>query len=286
MPGRLEDRLDSLGGRLRERVVERRVGGRLRALSLGQLGDVVRPDLTLLVGRRLLREEEVLEAAIEQLRRAAGRLDVEHSVALGHRGRRQVQQRGEGPKQKVHLVAADQGVVVGHDRVLVALVVLDDHLHRAPVDEAALLVDHCLPDLVALLCRLAGLRELSGQRQRGADLDRLTTGFSALRLRPRRRRHRHRSRPLREWPRPAVRDRANEASACALLRLLGSPANVCCNRVQPIAAPRCLSSRSPSPPAAAEPGRRRPGSRCRTPPPTTPRRTPPQPPRPQPGPNR
>ena len=56
------------------------------ALVLGELGDVVGPELALLVGGRLLREEEVPEAAVEQLGRAAGGLDVQHPVALGDRG--------------------------------------------------------------------------------------------------------------------------------------------------------------------------------------------------------
>ena len=38
-------------------------------------------------------------------------------------------------------------------------------------------VDHGLPDLVALLRRLALLRELAGQRDRGTDLDRLRRGW-------------------------------------------------------------------------------------------------------------
>src|ERR671914_601789 len=178
-PGRLEDRLDPLGGRLVEGIVERRVGRRLRALPLGKLCDVVGPELALLVGRRLLREEQVPETAVEQLGRAARGLDVEHPVAFRHRGRREVEERGERAEQEVHLVLADQRVVVRDDRVLVALVVLDDHLDRAPVDQPTALVDHRLPDLVALARGLAGLREFAGQGERGADLDRVATRLSA-----------------------------------------------------------------------------------------------------------
>src|SRR5918992_3158797 len=178
-PGRLEDRLDPLGGRLGEGIVERRVGRRLRALPLGKLCDVVGPELALLVGRRLLREEQVPETAVEQLGRAARGLDVEHPVAFRHRGRREVEERGERAEQEVHLVLADQGVVVRDDRVLIALVVLDDHLDRAPVDQPTALVDHRLPDLVALARRLARLGELAGQGERGADLDRVATRLSA-----------------------------------------------------------------------------------------------------------
>jgi hypothetical protein len=83
------------------------------------------------------------------------------------------------PSSRSTFVAADQRVVVGDDRVLVALVVLDHHLDLAAVDEPALLVDHRLPDLVALLGGLSGLRELAGQREGGPHLDRLAPGTSA-----------------------------------------------------------------------------------------------------------
>ena len=180
MPAAVELLLDALGGRLRERVVERRVGRRLGPLALGQLGgQPVRPGVALLVGRGLLGEEQVLEAAVEQLGRAAGGLDVEHPVALGDRRGGQVQQRGERAEQQVDLVLADQRVVVGDDRVLVRAVVLDHHLDVAPVDQAAVLVDERLPDLVALLGGLAGLRELARQRKRSADLDGLAAATAA-----------------------------------------------------------------------------------------------------------
>jgi hypothetical protein len=169
--GRLELRADALQDRDRERVVQRRICRRLGALVRGQVQDPVGPHVALLVGRRLLREEEVLVAALEDLRRAAGGLDVEHLVALGDGRRRDVQQRGERAGEEIHLVLADQRRVVGDDRVLVARVVAERELDLA-LEQAALLVRHRLPDLVALLGGLAGLGELAGQRQRRADLDR------------------------------------------------------------------------------------------------------------------
>src|SRR4051794_25304683 len=170
--GRLELLADAVEDGQRERVVERRVRRRLRPLARRQLEDVVGEDVALVVGRGLLREEDVLVAAVEDVGRAAGRLDVELAVALGDRGRRQVQQRGEGAEQHVDLLAADQRVVVGDDGVLVARVVADDDLDLAP-EQAALAVDHLLPDLVALAGCLAGLGEVTGERQRSADADRL-----------------------------------------------------------------------------------------------------------------
>src|SRR5207247_9223945 len=93
---------------------------------------------------RLLREEEVLVTAAEHLRRAAGRLDVQHPVSLGDRRSWEVQQRGERPEQQVDLVLLDQRVVVGDDRVLVRGVVLDDYLDW-PAQESALLVHEVAP---------------------------------------------------------------------------------------------------------------------------------------------
>src|SRR6478752_1705900 len=94
---------------------------------------------------------------------AAGGFDVELAVALGDRRRGQVEQRRERAQQHVDLLAADQRVVVGDDRVLVAGVVADDDLDLA-AEEAALGVDHLLPDLVALLRGLPRLREVARQR--------------------------------------------------------------------------------------------------------------------------
>jgi len=161
----------ALDDRRGERVVQRGVGRGLRPLVLGQAGNPLGEQLALLVRGGLLGEEEVLEAAGEHLRRPAGRLDVDHLVLLGDRRRRQVQQRGEGPEEEIHLLLADQRVVVGDDRVLVGRVVLHDELDVA-AQQAAAVVHHLLPDLVALLGCLPGLGELAGQRERRADRDR------------------------------------------------------------------------------------------------------------------
>ena len=60
------------------------------------------------------------------------------------------------------LVLVDQRVVVRDDEVLVGLVVLDDHLDWA-VEQAAGVVDHLHPDLVAAPRGLARLGEVAGQ---------------------------------------------------------------------------------------------------------------------------
>jgi hypothetical protein len=131
------------------------------------------------VSRRLLCEEQMREAAVEHVRRATGRLDIEHAVALGHGRRWEVEQRRERAEQQVHLVLADQRVVIRHDRVLIAGVVLDHHLDLAAVEKTAVVVHDRLPDLVALLGRLARLREVTGERERGADLDRRLASTTA-----------------------------------------------------------------------------------------------------------
>ena len=127
--------------------------------------------------RRLLCEEEVLEPAVEHLRRAARRLDVDHLELLGNRRRRQVQERRERAQQQVDLVVVDQSVVVVDDRVLVALVVLDHELDLS-AEQAAVLVRQLRPDLVAALRGGSGLREVAGDRKRDADLDRTCGGPS------------------------------------------------------------------------------------------------------------
>ena len=120
--GRLELRLHALDHRRGERVVLRRVR---RGLRPPRRGSVLthREHVGLVRRGRLLGEEQVLEAAGEHVRRAAGRLDVDHLVLLGDRGGREVQQRGERAEQQVDLVLRDQARVVGDDGVLVAGVV-------------------------------------------------------------------------------------------------------------------------------------------------------------------
>ena len=167
-PGRLELLADRVDYRNCKWIVDRRIGGGLRAFARRQPEDVLDEQVSLVVRRRLLGEEQVLEPAREHLRRTAGRLDVEHVVALGDRRGRQVQQRRERPQEEVDVVAADQGVVVGDDGVLVARVVLDVELHLAS-EQTALLVDRGRPDLIALLRRAPRLGEVSSERQRDAD---------------------------------------------------------------------------------------------------------------------
>src|SRR6185503_9970112 len=124
-------------------------------------------------------EEQVFEAAGEHVRRAAGRLDEDHLVLLGDRGGRVVQQRRERAEHQVDLVLRDQLGVVGDDRVLAAGVV-DDLELDLPAEQAAVVVDLLLPDLVAAFGLTAGLREVAGERQRDADDDRLGRGGRLL----------------------------------------------------------------------------------------------------------
>ena len=128
--------------------------------------------------RRLLGEEQVLEPAVEHVRRAARRLDVDHLRALRDRRGGDVEERRERAEQEVDLVLVDQRVVVGDDEVLVGLVVLDDHLDRAP-EQAAGVVDHLHPDLVAAPGGLARLGEVAGQGKGRADANRVAAGLPA-----------------------------------------------------------------------------------------------------------
>ena len=146
---RLELLLHRLDDRRGERVVLCRVRGGLRALVRRQALDVVDEHVGLVRRRRLLGEEQLREAAVEHLRRAAGGLDVEHPVLLRDRGGREVQQRREGAEQEVDLVLGDQLRVVGDDGVLVAGVVGDLELDLT-AEQAAVVVDLVAPDLVAL----------------------------------------------------------------------------------------------------------------------------------------
>jgi len=129
---RLELRLDALRDRASERIVGDHVRRRLRLLVCGKPARPLREEVGLVLRRRLLGEEQVLEATAEHLGRAACRLDVDHSVPLRDRRGGQVEERGEGAEEQVDLVLGDERVVVGDDQVLVALVVLDDDLHGPP----------------------------------------------------------------------------------------------------------------------------------------------------------
>jgi hypothetical protein len=115
----LELVLDPLGDRAAERVVGGDVRRGLRLLRAGQVRDPLREQVRLMRRRCLLGEEEVLEAAVEHLRRATRGLDVDHLVSLRDRRGGQIQERREGAEEQVDLLLVDQRVVVGDDQVLV-----------------------------------------------------------------------------------------------------------------------------------------------------------------------
>ena len=66
----------------------------------------------------------------------------------------------------------DQVVVVRDDLLLAAGIVQNHQFHRAAEEPASVIGQLC-PDVVAALSLLAWLREVSGQRQRDADANRV-----------------------------------------------------------------------------------------------------------------
>jgi hypothetical protein len=210
----LELLLHGLDHRRGERVVLRRVRGGLGPLVLRQALDVLHEHVGLVLGRGLLREEQLREAAVEHLGRTAGGLDVEHVVLLRDGGRGEVQQRREGAEEQVDVVLGDELRVVGDDGVLVAGVIGDLQLHLTP-EQAAVGVDLVLPDLVAPLGLAPRLGEVTRQRQGDADDDRLVTAGRGLLLAGRRATGGHRQQERCTGRQPADR-RRRPSPACKI----------------------------------------------------------------------
>src|SRR5690606_12525702 len=99
-------------------------------------------------------------------------LHEEHAVLVGHAGGRHDEPGGERAEDQVDLVAGDEGLVVGDDAGGVGRVVEDVELDLT-AEEPAVLVDDVGPGLVAALHALARLGEVTGQRQRDPDDDRV-----------------------------------------------------------------------------------------------------------------
>ena len=97
--------------------------------------------------------------------------DVDHLVALGDRGDRDVEVGGEGAEEQVDLVLGDQPRVVGDRGLLVEAVVEHLQLDLAP-EQPAGFVELVDPVLVALHAGLGAVGDRAAERQRHADHDR------------------------------------------------------------------------------------------------------------------
>ncbi len=125
------------------------------------------------LARRRADLERVLEAAAGDDFRGAGRLPMEHAVALGGLADRDGQRRGERAGRDLDAVLGDQPLGLADRRVGaggVALQILD----LAAVDAAAL-VDHVASDLHRFPVLDAVLGERPGDRQQHADTNGLRT---------------------------------------------------------------------------------------------------------------
>src|SRR6266508_1597388 len=118
--------------------------------------------------------EEVLEAALVDLRRAAAAVHVGDLVLLGDGGLRLDEVARVRAEQEVDPVAVHQAVGEAHRRRLRGRVVEEDELHRQllPADlEPALLVRLLEGEVVALLEEAADARLGTRERERRADED-------------------------------------------------------------------------------------------------------------------
>src|SRR5207302_5607762 len=153
------------------RVVERGVGGGGRTLRLRQREDVVRKDVGALHDRRRLGEEDVVQLLVEDGGTAAGRLDEGVVVAVRDGRGRRGQERRERPEDERNLVVRDQVLVVRYGLRRAARVVEDLEVDVV-AEQPAVGVDHVAPELVAAHRGLAGIGEVSRERERDADLHR------------------------------------------------------------------------------------------------------------------
>ncbi len=110
----------------------------------------------MLIRRRGLDEEDVMELPREHARGAASTFDEGHLVLLGHGRRGDRERRRERPDQEVHLVDGDEPLDLADRRVGQALVVVLLQLDF-PAEEAARVIDLLDPDLVPVLDARAGI---------------------------------------------------------------------------------------------------------------------------------